>query len=62
MAFVTAHRLRVVLLVLIGIGLGVLLGRLVLPPGGPDPVLEPASPTAVSLSPTPSPSATTALP
>ena len=29
------------LIVLVGIGLGVLLGLLVLPPGGPDPFLEP---------------------
>jgi hypothetical protein len=28
-------------IVLVGLGLGLLLGRLVLPPGGPDPFIEP---------------------
>ncbi|HJP66533.1 MAG TPA: hypothetical protein VKA30_09555 [Actinomycetota bacterium] len=60
MAIVPAHRIRLVVLILVGIGLGLLLGRLVLPPGGPDPVLEP-TPSAVSVSPTAA-SPTTPLP
>jgi hypothetical protein len=31
-----------VLIVMIGIGLGILLGILLLPPGGPDPFVEPS--------------------
>jgi len=37
-----------VMIVLIGLALGVLLGRLVLPPGGPDPRIEP-TPSAHSV-------------
>lgn len=42
MASKTARRAGWLLIVLIGIGLGILLGLLVLPPGGPDPFLEPS--------------------
>ena len=41
MAGKAVRRLSWLLVVLIGIGLGVLLGRFVLPPGGPDPFVEP---------------------
>jgi hypothetical protein len=36
------------LVVVIGIGLGILLGLLVLPPGGPDPFVEPSPSVSVS--------------
>lgn len=41
MATRAARRLGWVVLVLIGIALGVLLGTRILPPGGPDPRIEP---------------------
>jgi hypothetical protein len=41
MASKAARRVTWSLIVLIGIGLGILLGRVVLPPGGPDPFIEP---------------------
>ena len=37
-----------VLIILIGIGLGILLGLLVLPPGGPDPFVEPSPSVSAS--------------
>ena len=45
MAGKAIRRLGWLAIVLIGIGLGVLLGRFLLPPGGPDPFIEPG-PTA----------------
>ncbi|MFN2589149.1 MAG: hypothetical protein ABR518_00045 [Actinomycetota bacterium] len=41
MASKAGRRAMWVVIVLVGIGLGVLLGRLVLPPGGQDPFIEP---------------------
>ena len=49
MSSVAARRIRLAIIIVVGIGLGVLLGRLVLPPGGPDPAIEPR-PSAVSVS------------
>jgi hypothetical protein len=42
MASKAARRMGWVLIVMIGIGLGILLGILLLPPGGPDPFVEPS--------------------